>query len=94
MPIPETLQHQIDMFRATSHVAIYDLQGFQVDSHASIMLGHGIRPERGDQFIERMDMARLADHFRKVRATVQQVVGTMPDHADFLAQVTGAARNA
>jgi tryptophan halogenase len=89
MAIPDTLQHQIDMFRATSHVAIYDLQGFQVDSHASILLGHGIRPERGDQIIERMDAARLADHFQKVHATIRQVVGKMPDHAAFLAQVTG-----
>jgi tryptophan halogenase len=55
------------------------------------MLGHGIRPVRTDPLIDRMDAARLADHFRKVHATVRQVVGTMPDHAAFLAQVAGAA---
>ncbi len=92
MPIPDTLQHQIDMFRATSHIALYDREGFQHDSHASIMLGLGIRPERCDQFIERMDLAGLAGHFQKVHATIRQVVGQMPDHAAFLAQVTGTAQ--
>ncbi|MBW8900707.1 MAG: hypothetical protein JF619_21890, partial [Massilia sp.] len=53
---------------------------------------HGIRPERTDPLIDRMDVARLADHFQKVHATIRQVVGQMPDHAAFLAQVTGAAR--
>jgi tryptophan halogenase len=38
-----------------------------------------------------MDTARLADHFRKVHATVHQVVGSMPEHGAFLAQVTGPA---
>jgi hypothetical protein len=92
MPVPDALQHQIDMFRATGHVAIYDLQGFQVDSHAAIMLGNGLRPERCDQLIERMDPRGLLDHFQRVHATIRQVVGAMPDHGAFLAQVTGAAQ--
>jgi tryptophan halogenase len=92
MPIPDTLQHQIDLFRAAGRIVLYDREGFQADSYASIMLGHGIRPERTDPLIDRMDTARLADHFRKVHATVRQVVGSMPEHGAFLAQVTGSAR--
>jgi tryptophan halogenase len=94
MPIPDALRHQIDLFRATGHVTLYDPEGFQADSYAAIMLGHGIRPERTHPLIDRMDAARLAEHFRKVHATVRQVVATMPDHAAFLAQVTGAAPQA
>ena len=90
MPIPDSLRHQIDLFRATGHLPVYDPDGFQADSYASILLGHGVRPARNDQLIERMDSGRLADHFRKVHATIRQVVGTMPDHAAFLAQVSGA----
>jgi tryptophan halogenase len=56
-----------------------------------MMLGHGIRPERTDPLIDRMDLAALADHFRKVRTTIRQVVGNMPDHAAFVAQVAGEA---
>jgi tryptophan halogenase len=92
MPIPDTLRHQIDLFRATGRITIYDREGFQADSYASILLGHGIRPERTDPLIDRMDGARLAEHFGKVHATIRHVVGTMPDHGAFLAQVTGAAQ--
>jgi tryptophan halogenase len=87
MPIPDTLQHQIDLFRTTGRITIYDREGFQADSHAAIMLGHGIRPKRTDPLIDRMDLARLADHFRKVRTTIRDVVGTMPTHEALVGQI-------
>jgi tryptophan halogenase len=89
MPIPDTLQHQIDLFRTSGRITLYDREGFQADSFASIMLGHGIRPERTDPLLDRVDTARLADHFRKVHATIRQVVGAMPTHEALLAQLTG-----
>jgi tryptophan halogenase len=89
MTIPDTLQHQIDLFRTSGRITIYDREGFQADSYASILLGHGIRPERSDPLIDRMDPEALAGHFRKVHATIRQVVGTMPDHAALVAQITG-----
>jgi hypothetical protein len=39
-----------------------------------------------------MDPRSLLEHFQKVHAAIRQVVGAMPDHGAFLAQVTGAAR--
>jgi tryptophan halogenase len=89
LTIPDTLQHQIDLFRTSGRITIYDREGFQADSYASILLGHGIRPERSDPLIDRMDPAALAGHFRKVHATIRQVAGTMPDHAALVAQITG-----
>ena len=39
--------------------------------------------------IDRMDLARLADHFRKVRATIREVVGAMPTHEALVGQIVG-----
>ena len=75
--------------QSAGRITIYDREGFQADSYAAILLGHGIRPERTDPLIDRMDQARLLDHFRKVHATIRQVVGAMPGHAALVAQITG-----
>jgi tryptophan halogenase len=89
MAVPDILQHQIDLFRNSSRVAILDQQGFLEDSWASILLGHGIFPEKNDPFIEMMDPGKLAEHFRKIRASIQQAVAQMPDHAAFVQHVVG-----
>jgi hypothetical protein len=90
MPIPDSLRHQIDLFRASGRITLYDPQGFSMDSHASIMLGLGINPETGDPLVDRMDLARLDEHFGKVHATIRQAVAAMPDHGTFVEQLAGA----
>jgi tryptophan halogenase len=84
MPIPDMLQHQIDVFRASSRVPIIDPQGFLEDSWVSILMGHRIFPEKNDPFIDLMDAGHLAEHFRKIRASIRQAVDAMPDHAAFV----------
>jgi tryptophan halogenase len=89
MAVPDILQHQIDLFRASSRVAILDQKGFLEDSWVSILMGHGIFPEKNDPLIDFMDAGKLAEHFRKVRASIQQAVAAMPDHAAFVRHVVG-----
>ncbi len=87
MAVPDILRHQIDLFRSSSRVAILDQQGFLEDSWVSILMGHGIFPEKNDPLIDYMDADRLADHFRKIRDSIRQAVAAMPDHAAFVRHV-------
>jgi tryptophan halogenase len=87
MPVPDILQHQIDLFRDSSRVAILDQQGFLEDSWVSILLGHGIFPEKNDPFIDLMDERYLVEHFRKIRDSIRRAVDAMPDHAAFVNHV-------
>jgi len=89
MAVPDILRHQIELFRASSRVAILDQQGFLEDSWVSILMGHGIFPEKNDPFIDLMDANRLAEHFRKIRASIRHAVAGMPDHAGFVRHVVG-----
>jgi tryptophan halogenase len=89
MAVPDILQHQIDLFRESSRVAILDQQGFLEDSWVSILMGHGIFPEKNDPFIDLMDPGYLLDHFHKVRDSIRRAVGAMPDHAAFVRHVVG-----
>jgi len=90
MPIPDTLRHQIDLFRETGRVMIYDPQGFGVPSHVSIMMGLGIVPKANDPLVDMLDMQQLHAHFWKLRDTIARMVAAMPDHADYIKQHAAA----
>jgi len=83
MPIPDTLQHQIELFRETGRIVIFDPEGFSVPSHVSILMGLGVVPKKIDPLIDLMDLTRLEEHFARVRETIGRAVGAMPEHARF-----------
>ncbi|UGQ44548.1 tryptophan halogenase family protein [Massilia endophytica] len=84
MSIPDTLHHQIELFRETGHVALHDKEGFSVNSHVSILMGLGIVPKRYDPFVDMMDLRQLQVHFHKMRETIQRAAAAMPDHGDYI----------
>jgi len=89
MPVPDTLRHQIELFRETGRVVVYDPDGFSVPSHVSILLGLGVVPKKGDPLIDLMDLHRLQEHFAKVRETIARAVGAMPAHGQYIAGLVG-----
>jgi len=84
MPIPDTLQHQIELFQHAGRVAILDPDGFAEPSWVSIFLGLGLSPQAGDPLVERIDEAQLRQHFQRMRSAVEQTVAAMPDHGDYI----------
>jgi hypothetical protein len=90
MAIPDTLQHQIELFRETGRVVIYDAQGFSVPSHVSILMGLGVMPKKNDPLIDLMDIGQLHLHFAKLRETIKRAVNVMPDHTQYIAEHVAA----
>jgi len=90
MPIPDTLQHQIELFRETGHVVIYDPQGFSTASHLSILMGLGAVPSSYDPFVDRLDLRQLHAHFRNLRDAIAQVTARAPGHMDYVRQLAAA----
>jgi Tryptophan halogenase len=86
MPIPDSLQHQIDLFRSSGRVAIFDRGGFLESSFISILYGLGVEPRAWDPFIDRMDERTLRTHFARLRSAIAGTVAAMPDHADYIAR--------
>ena len=91
MPIPDTLRHQIELFRETGRVAIYDPDGFPEASHVAMLMGLGVVPRKYDLFVDRMDTRELLTHFSKLHETIQRAVAAMPEHAQFIREQVGAA---
>ena len=86
MPIPDSLQHQIELFRSAGRVTIYDPESFTEPSWVSLMLGLGLMPQSYDPFVDRIDQTQLRTHFARVRAAIAQTVEAMPDHGDYIAR--------
>jgi tryptophan halogenase len=84
MPTPDSLRHQIELFRSSGRVAILDPEGFAEPSWVSIFLGLGLTPDAGDPLVERIDETQLRQHFQRQRSAVAQTVAAMPDHGDYV----------
>ena len=82
--ISDSLCHQIELFRETGRVVIYDKSGFMEPSFIAIMMGLGIKPKTYDPFVDLMDIASLRRHFASVHKAIALTVGNMPDHTDYI----------
>jgi 2-polyprenyl-6-methoxyphenol hydroxylase-like FAD-dependent oxidoreductase len=87
MQVPDTVRHQIDLFKSSGLVAIADRDGFAEPSFVSILLGLGATPERHDPLVDMVDEARLRGHFGRLRETIERTVAAMPDHAVYIQRV-------
>ena len=90
MPIPDALQHQIELFRETGRVTILDPHGFEESSFISMLLGLGAVPKSYDPYVDLMDLGHLRSHFVRLRDSIVRTVNAMPEHTQFIAQRVAA----
>jgi tryptophan halogenase len=88
--IPDTLRHQIELFRETGRVAIYDKGGFMEPSFIAIMMGLGVTPKAYDPFVDLMNVDHLRHHFANVHKAIALTVRGMPDHTEYIARHVAA----
>jgi len=91
MAIPDTLAHQIELYRSSGRVIILDRESFAEQSWISIMTGLGLEPRAHDPFVELVDEGTLRTHFARLRQAIAGTVGGMPSHNDFVERYVKAA---
>ena len=84
MAIPDSLAHQIELFRETGRVAILDRDSFLLPSFVAMLVGLGVEPKRYDPFADDVDMRQLHGHFAGLRDLIAQTVAKLPGHGAFL----------
>jgi tryptophan halogenase len=84
MTIPDSLAHQIELFRATGRVTILDRDSFAEPSFVAMLVGLGVVPERYDPFADGIDLRQLHGHFASLRDLIAQATARMPDHGAYL----------
>jgi tryptophan halogenase len=84
MRIPDSLAHQIELFRETGRITILDRDSFGHSSFVAMLVGLGVVPERYDPFADEADMREVHGHFAGLRDLIAQTAAKMPDHGAFL----------
>jgi tryptophan halogenase len=84
MPIPDTLAHQIEVFREGGRIVILDRDSFAEPSWISMMFGLGLRPRAHDPFVELVDESALRTHLTRLREAIAGTVAAMPDHTRYI----------
>jgi flavin-dependent dehydrogenase len=84
MPIPDSLRHQIELFRETGRVTILDRDGFAEPSFVAMMTGLGVQPKRYDPFADAVDIRQVHGHFAGLREVIAQAAARMPAHGAYL----------
>lgn len=86
IPIPETLQHKINMFKARGHLVKYRWEIFQPTSWLALYDGNKIYPESYDPMVDNLPTDYVHKSFNEMRAAVQNAVAQTPTHDEFLRQ--------
>jgi tryptophan halogenase len=85
MPIPDSLRHQIELFRETGRVVVLDPDGFAEPSFVAMMMGLGVVPKRYDPSADLVDIRVVHGHFAGLRDMIAQAVARMPDQDAWIA---------
>jgi tryptophan halogenase len=89
MPLPDSLQRKIDVFRSCGRVALQSDESFFEPSWVAIFLGQHVYPERYDPIIDRIDTGKLRRGMQQRREAIARTVAAMPTHQEFVARYCG-----
>jgi tryptophan halogenase len=86
MPIPEPLQHKIDLFKATARVVPSFDELFDTRAWIHVMIGQNIIPETYHPMADQLPEPRLKEFLDGLERAHMAKVARMPDHGAFVAK--------
>jgi tryptophan halogenase len=84
VPMPDSLAHRIELFRARGKVARHDGQLFSDPSWVAVMQGQGITPRHWDPLADALPLAELQQKAAELREGMHRAIARMPTHAQFI----------
>ena len=90
MPIPDSLAHKLELFRARAAAPNYQYGLFARDSWLSVLVGQGIVPEGYDRLADTFDLDMVAAKLDDFAGRIDSSVAAMPSHADFITSYCAA----
>lgn len=92
MPVPDSLQHKIDLFKARGRVVRFDNELFAETGWLQVMHGQNLKPQGYDPLADLLPVEEAEKYLESIRDVIAQCVQHMPTHADFIAQHCAAPR--
>ena len=94
MPIPDSLEHKIELFRETGRVFRRNEELFVENSWVQVMMGQGIMPRAFHPIAGKLTDEELSALLANIRESVSRTVASLPAHADYVAQYCAASQTA
>ena len=94
MPIPDTLEQKIELFREAGLVFRKNEELFVENSWVQVMMGQGIMPQTHHPIAEKLTDEELARFLATIRDTVAKTVKALPEHEAYVSRYCGIARAA
>jgi tryptophan 7-halogenase len=92
MPVPESLQRKIDLFRSRGHIVKYAEESFEDASWITMFAGFGIIPNRYDSRVDILDIQELRRATDKIREAIKSAADAAPTQESFIARHCTAER--
>jgi tryptophan halogenase len=92
MPIPETLEHRIRLFRESGRVFKVPNELFSENSWTQVMLGQGIEPQQYHPVVDVMSDEELSRFLEGIRSAVAATVAQLPTHQAYVEQYCKAPK--
>jgi tryptophan halogenase len=94
MPIPDTLEQKMELFRETGRVFRRNEELFVENSWVQVMMGQGITPQSYHPVAEKLSDEELSRLLATIRDGVARTVKSLPEHAAYVSQYCGTSRAA
>jgi tryptophan halogenase len=91
MPLPESLEHKLQLFRSRAVLPNHQYGLFARDSWLAVLVGQGIVPEGYDRLADAFTLAALDERLTDFRNRIQTNVDAMSSHGAFIAEYCRAA---
>jgi tryptophan halogenase len=85
MPIPETLQRKIDLFRVNGRIFRDNEELFAEESWLQVMIGQHIVPRSYDPLVDMLSPELIARYLGDIEKVIGRCVDIMPLHREFIA---------
>lgn len=92
MKVPETLQHKIDLFRASARVSASFDELFDSRAWIQVLLGQNVIPEAYHPIADLISEQRLREFLDGLERAHIEEVSRMPDHGAFVAKFAPVKR--
>jgi tryptophan halogenase len=84
MELPDSLQHVIDLFRASGKIPRHPDESYQEASWVAIFIGNRFLPERYDALVDSVPVDQLRQAMAQRRSELARIAEGMPSHQSFI----------
>jgi len=91
MSIPDSLAQRMALFERTGRVFKPQEDVFSENSWVQVMMGQGLMPGGFHNIAEAMSEQELRDFLKGARSAVEQTLGNLPKHGDYLRLLSKSA---